>query len=727
MASRKKRLQRQKPAVSKADELRAVQPHSRFVHFLPQILIATSFLSAFLLFQVQPLISKIILPWFGGSPAVWTTSMFFFQTVLLLGYCYAFLITKFLSTTMQVVTHVTLVTFAILLLPIYPSETWANTAIDAHPAWNVLLILSQSVGVQFFLLSSTAPLTQVWWQRVSRQSPYWLYAVSNGGSLLALLSYPFLLEPALGMKWQAFAWAIVFTGVATLIITCVTSLIYSKSNSSASTNDESSLADESSTTDEPPSWTAYLAWIGLSSCGSILLLAMTNHFSQNVAVVPFLWVMPLAVYLLSFILTFSEKRIYRSSLFGSLMIVFMTICSLVYAHDEVVRNILLLLFIHLAALFGGCMICHGELVKLKPSAKYLTNFYLAVSAGGALGGFFISFIAPQIFLQYFEYPIVLTACWIIFIAVSIRDKSSYLAGGRPLWAWALIILLFASFGSYIKRGVHRQTQDAFLLRRNFYGVLGVCETYRGDDVLFRLMHGTILHGEQYLDPEKRNEPTSYYARTSGLGYAMKYLDDKPNKRVGMLGLGTGTIAAYCKPGDVFRAYEINPDVIDLATTNELFSYWDLFRQRNASGVIIKGDARLSLEQETRNGESQNFDLLVLDVFSGDAIPVHLITKECFSTYLKQLSPDGILAIHISNRHIDLLPVISALTKHNNLDWGYLKDNKSGSNWVLVTNKKAFNALVQFGIDNKEVARLRKTATRPVMWTDDFSNIFSVLK
>ena len=704
---------------------------NNFPNTVNYLLIGTIFFSSFLLFQVQPIVSKIILPWFGGSPAVWTTSMFFFQLMLLGGYCYAYGLNRFLPLKSQFGLHLVICIVAVLLLPIYPSESWKTAAVDSEPAWSVIQLLGQSVGIQFFLLSTTAPLIQVWWHRITRESPYWLYAVSNAGSLIALVSYPVLVEPSLGMRWQAFVWACVFAGTACLISLC----LYFSTRGNNQRDALSDQVDDEKKKDTfsaggTPSWKESAIWILLSSCGSILLIAMTNHFSQNIAVVPFLWVMPLAVYLLSFILTFTKRGVYHRIPFGLIMMGLMSFCSVLYARDDLIDSVPLLLFIHLAALFFGCMICHGELFKTRPASRHITSFYLATSLGGALGGFFVSFIAPQIFLQYYEYPFVLTACCLIFVVAAIRDRESALYGGKPIVAWAFIILLLLFFTFQIQRGVKIHSSNALLLRRNFYGVLAVealspKQDPRLESRALALMNGTIKHGTQYLDPKKSDQPTEYYTRDTGLGMAMDYFSKREGKRVGMLGLGVGTIAAYSSKGDVFKAYEINPDVIQLATTPEIFSYWDLLRKREASGLIVEGDARINLEKDIREGNPQEFDILVVDVFSGDAIPVHLLTSQAFDVYLKHLADGGVMAIHITNRHLDLMPVVRDLAMRNRMNWLLTRTSKT-FDWVLVAKSVILDDMVNGVGKNYKFVRV-EPSRRVVHWTDDYSNLFEVLK
>ena len=689
-------------------------------------LIAASFCGAFLLFQVQPVISKIILPWFGGSPAVWTASMFFFQAVLLAGYCYAHLLTRFLPLKIQVGVHLGFIITAVSFLPIYPSDSCRLFVGDGDPTWSVIKVLAQSVGVQFFLLSTTAPLTQVWWHRASSKSPYWLYAVSNTGSLVALISYPFFVEPSLGMTWQAFVWGVGFACVAILVSFCSLASLRGLEKREDDVRGSGLGRDDLSLPVDIISWRRSAVWILLSSCGSILLLSVTSHFSQNIAVVPFLWVMPLTIYLLSFILTFSESSFYNRTAFGILMMVSTSLCAILYVRDDLIENVLLLLAIHLVALFAGCTICHGELFRIRPSPHRLTSFYLAVSLGGAIGGLFVSLIAPLIFLQFYEYPIALMACWLIFITASLGDKASSLYGGKPLWAWGIVVGLLIFFTYEIQKGMTRFVSDAFVLRRNFYGVLSVHMVVKPEGPVLSLRNGTIQHGEQFLETDQSTEPTTYYAKSSGLGWVMDYFSEKEKRRVGMLGLGVGTIAAYSKRGDIFRAYEINPDVIELATNPEIFSFWELIENRGAKGKIIEGDARISLEKERGEGNIQDFDILVLDVFSGDAIPVHLLTRQAFSVYLDHLAENGVIAIHVSNRHLDLIPVVRDLAVHNGLRWSITRDTKTFSDWVIVGNERTLKDMV-YGVGKQYRFSSPKTSRDVVKWTDDYSNIFKVLK
>jgi len=681
------------------------------------LLAVTVFISAFLLFQVQPIISKAILPWFGGTPAVWTTAMFFFQILLLVGYCYAHWSTRYLSLRWQMLIHVGLLLLTLVFLPIRVPESWRPVGTDLNPTAHVLSILARSVGLPFLLLSSTAPLAQVWWHRMLGGVPYRLYAVSNTGSLLALLGYPFLVEPRLGVAGQMGAWSVGYLVVAGLLAFC--SVQHARKTSGELTPADDAPAGR-------PRWKSIVLWLSLSTCGSVLLLAMTNHITQNIAVVPLFWVVPLAIYLITFIIGFAESGLYVRWLFGGLMIISQIACALLY-NDDVVNNTILLLGIHLTALFSGCMVCHGELARSKPHAEWLTTFFVIVSIGGALGGFLVSIAAPFMFDGYYEYPLVLIACWTLLFVILWSDSTGRLYRGKPIWAWGLIVVCCFVFLTNLRNAVMKDVVTSFLSRRNFYGILSVQPAFDKEGAkMMNLLHGQILHGAQYLETGREFEPTSYYTQDSGVGYAMQYLDarngDQPKpKRVAMLGLGVGTIAAYCKPGDLFRVYEINQQVIDIATDPEIFTFWSLFEQRNAEAQVVVGDARLSLENELRNG-SQNFDLMVLDVFSGDAIPVHLLTEAAFRLYLQHLADGGMLAIHISNRHLDLLPVVNSTAQRFPVDCAFVSTDIS--EWMICASPET---IANFEATYPDAVQLPAKPSELIIWQDDFSDVFSIVK
>jgi hypothetical protein len=672
------------------------------------LLVTTAFFGAFLLFLVQPLVGKAILPWFGGSPAMWTTSMFFFQLVLLAGYCYVHVISRYSSVRTQILVHAALAIAGALLLPIYPSIAYKPTGETSWPAVAVLQVLTATVGVQFFLLATTAPLTQVWWHRISNKPPYSLYAVSNCGSLLALFCYPFVLEPALGVRAQALVWSASFV-VYVLLVACCLQQFRSPPKKATEASVPSTLRECS-------------LWLFLSCGGSVLLLAITNHVTQNVAVVPFFWVLPLAIYLISFILVFSFPRSYHRPTFTVLMAI--TFIASAYFYDfRAAHSIGAVLVSCLATLFVGCMIFHGELVKHQPAAEKLTAFYVMLSAGGALGGFLVSFVAPSIFSQYYEYPITLVLVWLTVMAMALTDRDGFLYRGRPVWGWAIVLGIFVVFLVNIREGLTAVSATPYFTKRNFYGVLSIEQMSDPQGSVIALRHGTICHGAQYLQ-KNQFEPTTYFTRASGMGTAMKHLEGRAEKRVGILGLGIGTVAAYCEPGDYFRAYEIDPDVVELATNPNVFTFWTLFDQRQATADIVIGDARTSLENELANGDKQDLDLLLIDVFTGDAIPVHLITQEAFTLYSQHLKADGVIAVHISNRHLDLVPVVLGLA--DQLDQNVALVIQPGlSRWAIVAPDHVLREMEK--TSQTKMIRLKKGASNTIVWTDDFSDILSVLR
>ena len=753
---------------------------------------STIFLAAFLLFQVQPLIGKYILPWFGGTPAVWTTCMLFFQVVLLGGYAYAHLVATKLAPRRQAVVHLAVLVAALVLLPITPSARWKPPGPE-DPTWRILVLLAACVGLPYFVVATTSPLLQAWFSRARPgASPYRLYALSNAGSLLALLTYPFVVEPLLSSRTQAVVWSLGFGAFVLLCGGCAVRVWRAaRTGCGLAPSGAASAADELG---ERPRWGRRLLWLALPACGSVMLLAVTNQMCQNVAVVPFLWVLPLSLYLLSFVICFDNERWYIRPIFWIWlaastwhMVGLMRAGLHARIPEQVVGYSL--------GLLGCCMVCHGELARLKPRPRYLTSFYLSVSAGGALGGVFVSLVAPRIFVAYLELHYGLWACcalamvafwvdkkphrhwprsWVTRIGVpavlispfavvvlkpfaalrwveapvsrqvvfgtwglgmallvarqvfrkpSVRWRWSWLwMGFLPTFVVALVLL-----GAELKAQADAVWRDVAATSRNFYGVLRVTvrprEGSRGP--IRELLHGRIFHGSQLLSEEGRRQPTLYYADDTGVGLALRHHPRREaGLRVGVLGLGVGTLAAYGRRGDSFRFYEINPEAERFATS--LFTYIADARERGADVELVSGDARLSLEREPPQG----FDVLVVDVFTGDAIPVHLLTREAFGVYLRHLRRDGIVALNISNRYLDLSPVVYALADHfqlKSLQFDVPGDPKrvtSRSDWILVTNNPAF-------LRSKALAeakgRVDDANPRRVLWTDDRSDLFRMLR
>ena len=663
---------------------------------------ATIFLSSFLLFLVQPLIARLILPWFGGTAAVWTTCMLFFQTVLLAGYAYAHATNARLAPRSQALVHTVLLVAAVALLPIAPQEGWKPLG-QEEPVSHILLLLVVTVGLPYFLLSATSPLLQAWFARARPgQDPYRLFAVSNLASVLALVGYPFVVEPYLGNQEQVWIWSVLFALFALLCAGV------SWMGSGAGAAQPIERAEEI----KAPTRGDYVLWLALYATGSVMLLAVTNHITQNVAAIPLLWLAPLTLYLLTFIVAFEGRSLYRPVYWWSVVVVWTAGMAWLLVDKDHQFELWLQLGMYLSGLFVACMFCHGELYRSRPQARFLTEFYLTVSAGGALGGLLVAVVAPLVFNGYFELGLGLVAVALLaavrFAALNVAARVASLA------------LLMGAAGCAIYDGIKYQ-KDVTVSSRNFYGVMRVKEygTPGGEDHLRRLLHGVILHGEQYLHENRRHTATTYYQVTSGIGAAILSLRERPANRVGVIGLGTGTLASYGRTGDLYRFYDINPEVVTVAKREFTF-----LPDSGARIEVALGDARLNLEREKPNG----FDVLAVDAFSSDAIPVHLITREALGLYLRHLKPDGIVAFHVSNRFLDLVPVVARLASEHGVH-AVLVDEESDedrttSTWVLVSrDAKALERpeIVDAGATEPETRDDWRT------WTDDYSNLVQILK
>jgi SAM-dependent methyltransferase len=661
----------------------------------------TIFLSSFLLFLVQPLIARLILPWFGGSAAVWTTCMLFFQVLLLAGYAYAHGIAR---RRYEPIVHTVLLIAALATLPIMPSESWKPAGTD-EPITRILLVLGATVGLPYFLLASTSPLVQAWFSRAHPQeNPYRLFALSNLASLLALLGYPVLVEPYLAGRQQVSAWSWLFGAFA--LLCAALAWRTPRAAAVAAASEAASVAKRD-----------FVWWLALSATGSVMLLAVTNHLTQNVASVPLLWLVPLTLYLATFIIAFEGGGWYQPRYLWPLLLVALIAMAWLLVDTDYHYNLPLQLGVFLPGLFIGCLFCHGELYRTRPAPAHLTAFYLTVSAGGALGGLLVAVVAPLVFTGYFELGFGLAA-----LAVLATLRLGQI--GRIAYAASLLVLL--GVGACATYDGFRHQRDVRVAKRSFYGVLRVKEygTPGEDSHLRRLVHGTIMHGEQYLSEPLRHKPTTYYTESSGIAAAIHSKEDHP-VRVGVIGLGTGTIAAYGRPGDVYRFYDIDANVIHIARSEFTF-----LADSKAKVEIALGDARLTLEREPPQG----FDVLAVDAFSSDAIPVHLITREALQTYVRDLKPDGIVAFHVSNRFLDLIPVVARLAKELNLHATLISDDpdeededrsfKSRSDWVLVSpDAKALAARAIVGAGAQPPKEHPEWRT----WTDDYSNLVQILK
>ena len=721
------------------------------------IFAASIFLSAFLLFQVQPMIGKFILPWFGGTPAVWSTTMLFFQALLTGGYAYAYWLIGGVRTQRQAGIHIALIASAILLLlllsflwtsPVTPASSLKPDDV-ASPVLDIFRLLTVSVGLPYFILAANGPLMQAWFSRLFPKHSYArLYALSNAGSLLGLLAYPLLIEASLSLRLQGWVWSVGF-----VIFGLLAAWIAAQTQRTALPHEHRDFVSGANTVEasiqgeQRPGLPLLSLWIALSATASLFLLSVTNQITQEVAVIPFLWVLPLSLYLLSFILTFSGERGYNRRLYAILFIL-STALTLFVMLNATALHVYWQILAYCSLLFTACMLCHGELYLLRPAAGYLTTFYLMVSIGGALGGIFVSLVAPVIFNGYWEFFVGLAmtiALLLTIFRLSLRggaqSAKTTLAPARSageqspaesasvrarfiFTVFALVTVMLAIVSTYFS--------GALFSKRNFYGVIRVQELIPDgtSEPAYLMSHGITVHGLQFIHPELRSLPTTYYVRESGAGLAIlnypKYESGEP-MRVGLLGLGVGTLVAYARPGDEYRLYEINPVVADLAAGQG--SYFSFLSESKGDITSVLGDARLSLERELAEGHPQNFDVLVLDTFSSDSIPVHLVTKEAFSLYLSHLAPGGIIAAHITNLHLDLQPVLWGLAQHHGLSIArveYEGDSNGGyaSHWVLLAPDPA---LLEIPAIRERSVDLRGSSTDIRLWTDDYSNLFQILK
>ncbi len=673
----------------------------------------TIFVSAFLLFLVQPVVAKQILPWFGGSAAVWTTCLVFFQTALLAGYAYSDYVVRRLDARAQVKLHTVLLVASVALLPIVPGAHWKPTGSESPP-WLILGMLAATIGLPYFLLSTTSPLVQVWFARARPgASPYRLFALSNLASMLALIGYPFLLEPWAPTRAQAIGWSIAY---ALFVGLCAaagwSSLKHAAAPAVVAPPDHAAKREGAVPEEPPPTLRRQILWCVLAATGSLLLLAVSNHITQNIAAVPLLWLAPLAIYLLTFILCFDGKGWYRRDTFLSMLAAALCVMAWTLADPKLTHELALQIGVFCGGLFVACMFCHGELVGVKPAPRYLTRFYLMISLGGALGSVLVGIAAPLVLPAYFELAggLVVTALLLLW-----QVRRGHLVFGALATAAVLTTAGCAIWG------IVEFYQDSIVTARNFYGVLRVQEHGR-DTTRHRrsLVHGTILHGTQYRDSELSRLPTTYYTSTSGVGRALesRHPSITPIK-VGVIGLGTGTLATYGAKDDVYRFYEINPAVLEIAQRDFTF-----LRDSDATIELALGDARLSLEREP----NQEFDVLVVDAFSSDAIPVHLITTEALGIYRRHMKPGGIIAFHVTNRFLNLIPVVEGLARDHGLFVIHIVDEGEDSrgnrsDWLLLSDRREV-------LDHPELAEAAtevEVRQEWRLWTDDFNNLFQVLK
>lgn len=661
---------------------------------------ATVVLSAFLLFLVQPLVGKVVLPWFGGAPAVWTTCLLFFQVVLLGGYAWSHLVVRRLSGPWQRRAHLALLAVAVLTLgattwawgaPLVPDAALKPSGSDA-PTLRLLGLLALSVGLPYFTLSSTGPLLQAWVaQRVPTATAMRLYAASNVGSLVGLLAFPVLFEPLWPLQTLAWGWALGFVAFAAACALVAWG---------------APVVPRDAAVEERLAPARVLGWVLLAALPSGLLLATTNHLTQDVAPVPFLWVLPLVLYLASFVLTFDSERWYRRGWALPALLAFAALTAglLLYPTEP---SACLALAGYLGFLAVGCLAAHGELVRRRPKGEHLTAFYLAVSAGGALGGLLVAVVAPQVTRDFVELPLASAALVVVVALAAVRGEAASPAR-RALVSGAVVLAVLYGW-SLTSRGA-----QVLERRRDFFGVLRVEADAKGRV----LMHGRVMHGAQLKDAPRT--PTTYFSRSSGIGRLLSARQGP--QRVGTIGLGVGTLAAYARDGDVYRFYEISPSVAAVAEGDG--GHFSFLSGAPARPQVVLGDARTSLEREAPNG----YDVFVLDAFSGDSVPTHLLTKEAFQLYQRHLASDAsVLALHVSNRYLRLLPVVTRLGRELGLS-GLVVEAPAGDDWALrslwvLLAKDA--AALQVDAQGCTTATLDELPAGP-LWTDEHTSLWGLV-
>ncbi|HEU4561194.1 MAG TPA: fused MFS/spermidine synthase [Longimicrobium sp.] len=713
---------------------------------------AAIFTSAFLLFLVQPMFSRMVLPLLGGTPAVWNTCMLFFQAALLGGYLYAHVGARRLGVRRQAAVHVVLLAVAALLLPLSVAGA-APQGGEAPIPW-LLWLMVTTIGLPFLVLSATGPMLQKWFAGTGHpgaQNPYWLYAASNLGSMLALLGYPFLLEPRLRLAEQSLVWAIGYGVLGVLLAGCAFAVWRAAPAAAPEVEAAPAVMEKPLTRDDR------IIWVGLAFIPSSLLLSVTSFITTDVAPVPLLWVVPLALYLLTFTIAFSARPLLRHGWMLAVQPLFIVAVSLLLMYGWT-RKPMLVIPLHLTALFVTAMVCHGELARRRPPVRYLTEFYLWIAVGGVLGGIVNVLVAPVIFTRTWEYPIVLTLACLARpwpegrttrreVIRNLMRTSAFIFAlllvsrtgvpGIPSWlqlglAFVLLALVSAGLGrapawlavcvgaSLLIRTVFMlQKEPTLLAHRSFYGRFTV-QTVFGNAVYHAMYHGSTLHGAQNLFPGQTREPLTYYVRSGPLGrmFAARGAD-AGRRRVAVVGLGTGTTAAYANRGEQWTFYEIDPGIEAVASNPRYFRF---LSESPARVNVVLGDGRLSLAK----APPQSYDIIVVDAFNSDAIPVHLLTREALGVYLDKLAPGGVVALHLSNRYLELEPVVAALVRDLGLA-GRVGTSApkeflhSSSEWAVVTRNEA--DLGTMAVDSfwKPLRNPRGIAP----WTDDFSSILSV--
>jgi SAM-dependent methyltransferase len=728
----------------------------------------TIFLSAFLLFVCEPMVGKMMLPLLGGAASVWITCLLFFQLMLLLGYGYVHAIERFASVRIQIFVHALLMIAAVFFLPIQ-FATRPETSATAHPTLWLLGMLIRSVGIPFCIVSTTAPLLQNWLSKTSAASgrdPYFLYAVSNAGSLLALLAYPVAMEPRWGVRVQSSGWAVGY-GLLFLLVLCVAKSVWSHLDNPPKKHREATeaVADVlvQPETNPPLTWPARLFWVAAAFVPSGLMLAVTNHMLLNLASVPFLWVIPLAIYLITFMIAFARRfRLSLRFVSAIVPIVLLVVLPLV-AVSRPVRSHMLwyVLGSHILVLFSGALLCHTALASRRPGTGQLTEFYFWVALGGALGGIFVAVIAPFVFSTVIEYPLLValiaffrntrhpeekinwvdwiypafigllvTGTWYLFTWANV-DVTEDLKTSLSVDAVLVLIVLLAhrrrirfALAMAVLLAGYRLALPGFLddyqtlkISRDFFGIKKV--VFDLDSNMRKLLHGDTLHGLESLDPTLSGQPLSYYHETGPVGDIMKLISSRQNQRVGVVGLGTATMAGWALPDRHITFFDIDPQMYDIA-----FNFFTYLRRCAENCDVIIGDGRLSIERMPASA----FDVLMLDAFSSDSIPAHLVSREAVQLYLKKLKPGGLILFHVSNRYMKVESLVSAVALDAGLEGlvRYDEDEeatgKTSSDYVVVARRHE-----DFGeLENEFWTKIEKPAGINA-WTDDYSNMMAIVR
>lgn len=683
---------------------------------------ATMALAGFLLFQVQPVLAKFILPWFGGSATTWIVCMLFFQVALLAGYAHAYAVTLPFKVPTQAKMQLVILALSLTLLPITPAAGW-KPADASDPTWRIVMLLAASAGLPYVVLATTSPLLSRWLARIDPGlSPARFFAASNLGSFVGLLSYPFIFERWLSSEEQTLAWSWAYGAYALLFAICAW----------VAMRQEGAAASPAAAAHGGAISGDQLAlWIFYSLLGSILLLATTNAITQWSAVIPFLWIAPLSLYLLTFVIAFGQQKFYHRAGFTGVFL-FLAMAAIWWPAPDSGQEIVIQLILQCATMFFGCMICHAEMVRLQPAPARLPKFYLAISFGGALGGVFVALVAPLVMNDYFEHPLILIAIGALGVVLIARD-ANLAAATRPAAAAASAIVLAGAAGGAIYNELNPEYQLIERVR-NFYGVVKIVQDSADDPAEHQILmtQAGVEQGSQWQNPAIKMEPLCAFDEDSGAGIAMlhhfKRRSGNPDApiRIGIIGLGAGMLAALGKEGDIIRYYEINPAVEALTRR-----YFTFLRDGKAKSDVVLGDGRLALERQLAANQRQEFDVLVIDAFRGAAPPMHLMTKEAFEIYLAHLAPNGIIAINFELNTFEMAPLHRGMARQFGLEVRWIETqalDKDGCDepisWALYTKDKA---LFEVERVRNAISEWRdKDAASGIVWTDRSSNLMSIL-